>query len=63
MCIRDRGWASYPVDTFDGLGRHSVSPPAVPLPPSMALLGFALGSLGLLRRRARPTAPVLRPVG
>ena len=57
------GWASYPVDTFDGLGRHSVSPPAVPLPPSMALLGFALGSLSLLRRRARPTPPVLRPVG
>lgn len=55
------GWASYPIDTFDGLGQHSVNPPSVPLPPSIALLGFALGSLGFLRRGTRPTAAVLQP--
>lgn len=55
------GWAPHPVDTFDGLGRHSVSPPAVPLPPSMALLGFALGSLGFLRRGTGPTEADLQP--
>jgi hypothetical protein len=51
------GWASHPIDTFDGLGQHSVSPPSVPLPPSIALLGFALASLGFLRRGTR--APVV----
>ncbi len=55
------GWAAYPIDTFDGLGQHSVNPPSVPLPPSMALLGCALGGLGFLRRGARPAAAVLQP--
>ncbi|MCU0935588.1 MAG: lamin tail domain-containing protein [Gammaproteobacteria bacterium] len=56
------GWRSYPVDTFDGLGQHSiVSPSPVPLPPSLGLLGLALGGLGLLRRRSGGRSPCLRP--
>lgn len=57
------GWVSYAVDTFSDLGRHASIPPSVPLPQSMALLSFALCSLGLLRRRQGPrsAAPQSRP--
>jgi len=46
-------WDSFPIDTIDGLGAHSVAGVPVAEPPAVVVLVGALGALAAVRRRRR----------
>lgn len=49
-------WISFAQNTFGGLGSHSVESSAVSIPPTAAIIGLGMLTVGLVRsRRSRKT--------